>query len=93
MGAARFAVFLAAATVAGAAKAKARPATDCIVTATYPDGREEPRDCYLLSTDDVKPGTKGRFEYAAPLGVEPSPHASPVRDKISGLLLRVRARC
>jgi len=55
---------VAAATLAaGAAKrGSQKPATDCFVTATYPDGREEPRECFVLSAEASKPGTKGRFE-------------------------------
>ena len=49
--------------VLGAKKGnKLTPATDCIVTSTSVDGTEEPRDCFLLSEQDTKPGTKGRFE-------------------------------
>lgn len=48
--------------LAASRKAKPVPATDCFVTSTSVDGTEEPRDCFILSADEVKPGTKGRFE-------------------------------
>lgn len=48
--------------LAASKKAKAVPATDCIVTSTMLDGTEEKRDCYLLNEKETKPGTRGYFE-------------------------------
>ena len=38
------------------------PDPDCIVTSTAVDGTKEGRECYVLSDEQIKPGTKGRFE-------------------------------
>ena len=34
----------------------------CEVVSTWPDGREEVRDCEVLGDKFLAPGTKGRFE-------------------------------
>lgn len=48
--------------LAAARRAKPVPATDCFVTSTAVDGTEEKRDCFILSEEETKPGSKGRFE-------------------------------
>jgi len=52
------------ALAAGAKRNKAAgvPLSDCIVTSTAVDGTEERRECFLMADEDLKPGTKGRFE-------------------------------
>lgn len=52
------AILLFAALGAEAARKKAAPVKDpsCVVTASYPDGREEARDCYSLSDAEMAPG-------------------------------------
>ena len=55
---------LTALLAAAAAKSKARPSSDCVVTVTLSDGTTEPRDCYVMepNSKDLQPGTKARFE-------------------------------
>jgi len=56
---------LAVAVVAALAAKGRKPAQldpNCIVTSILPDGTEEPRECYSMGVEDLKPGTKGVFQ-------------------------------
>jgi len=46
----------------GARKSRPKPSDDCIVTSTFEDGRQESRDCFIMSEEEMEPGTHGRFE-------------------------------
>jgi len=42
--------------------ARQKASADCQVSATYPDGRVEERECIVDSREHTRPSARGRFE-------------------------------